>query len=301
MNFNWELRVPFLYRSNYITLRELDEWLAVHMSRAARRRHLALLHAREGKLGVGSSWQRCESFHQYQKFMTALGTVVEDAVAIDYVWIDGPDADDWHDGVPVGGVPIQGSQEAKKFGIHANVGTPGKPGFESWHGQPIEIDGWASATGNGTRPAPIIDPIYSLPFEHDPYLQEVPKPTEETMHTLNKPIRVYDTRGPGRGLYDDGKGAFKAGEKRDVKVSTDAAFEAVLVNITIISRSPAGYITAYGGMQADVPLASNNNWDQLGQVSPNTALVPTHDDHIHIFAHSEVHVIVDLQGVIRKA
>lgn len=312
MSFNWNLQVPFAYRTNHITLRELESWLAPNMPRSSIRRHLAVLHSREGRLGVGSAWrvcphpvspasQRCESFHQSQEFYLPDGGVEIGGIAIDYVWEDGPDANDWHDGVPTGGVPIQGTPEAARFGIHANVGTPGSSGFESWHGQPVEVDGFGTATGGGAHPAPAIDPDYPLPPEHDPYYDGPPPTTEEEIvHTLDQPVRIYDSRPGEDALYDDGKGKFAAGEKRDVRVSTDATLEAVFVNITVANTVGAGFVTAYGGLLANTPKASNVNWSDTGDVFPNLALVPVHDDHIHVFAAGETDVIVDLQGVIRK-
>lgn len=46
-------------------------------------------------------------------------------------------------------VPAQGSAEAKRWGVHCNVSS------ESWHSQPVEIDGHASWVRAG-RPAPVV-------------------------------------------------------------------------------------------------------------------------------------------------
>lgn len=300
MAFNWSLRVPFRYQNNTITLRDLEAWLLVHHHPEYVRRMLAWFHYKAGEAGAGGGWRaggaqpdlpgfapEGRSFHQDQKYADGF----RGACAIDAVWIDGPDPGDSHDMIRWEEVPVQGSAEARRWGIHANVGVPGNG--ESWHLQPIEIDGWGSATGNGTRPAPAIVAGYPIPPEHDPYTTAPPGGTEEeTMHTLDTPQRIYDSRKAG--------GRFKAGETRDIIVGADDAYEAVAVNITIVDPDAPGHATAFGGNGwNDRPEVSNVNWNQAGGAHPNFALVPVHRDHIHVFCLTGGHVIVDLQGVSR--
>ena len=59
-------------------------------------------------------------------------------------------------------VPVQGSAEAHRWGVHMNVGVPGHRGFESWHIQPIEMDGFTTWRNAGShRPHP------GYPIPHD--------------------------------------------------------------------------------------------------------------------------------------
>ena len=39
---------------------------------------------------------------------------------------------------------------AYDYGIHANVGVPGARGSESWHHQPVELDGWDTWVAEGS-------------------------------------------------------------------------------------------------------------------------------------------------------
>lgn len=316
MAFDWSLRVPFRYQNNYITLSELEAWLLVHHHPAYVRRLLAWLHYKGGKAGVGGGWRahgqqpdkpgfaaEGRSFHQYQRFgvhggewwpLELVDGAIYRATAVDLVWIDGPDPGDWHDRIAWAEVPVQGSAEAERFGVHCNVGAPGTKGGESWHMQPIEIDGWGSATGNGSHPAPSIDPNYPIPPEHDPYKDLTPAPGgnegANDMRVLDEPQRIYDSRKSG--------GVFKPGETRDIVVGADDAYGAVIVNITVDNPPAPGFATAFGGSGWNArPTVSNVNWNQAGGAHENLAAVPVHRDHIHVYVKTGGHVIVDLQAV----
>jgi hypothetical protein len=193
--FNWQLRVPFGYYSQYVTLEWLNDWLLEHHHPEYVRRLIGWLHYKNGNVGVGGGWRaggaqpdqpgfapEGKSFHQDQKY--ADGFI--GACAVDSVYKDGPDAGTAHDGIAWAEVPRQGTAEAERWGIHANVGVPGNG--ESWHLQPIEIDGWGSATGNGTHAAPAIVAEYPIPTEHDPVAPVAPPepepPTEDDMTVI---------------------------------------------------------------------------------------------------------------------
>ena len=173
MAFNWELKVPYQYGNRYITLRELEAIMLRTYHPEYVRRFIGWLHYKNGNVGAGGL-SRTEqpdkpgfapsleqSFHwagqKYNDGFTG-------ACAVDTVYKDGPDAGDAHDGIAWAEVPIQGSAQAAVWGIHANVGVPGNG--ESWHIQPIEIDGHATWVAQG-RPAPKAG--YPIPVEHDPY------------------------------------------------------------------------------------------------------------------------------------
>ena len=92
---------------------------------------------------------RRKSFHQTQRFRSG----IQACVAIDYVCRNGTNV---HRAPRTGELPIQGSLAALVWGIHANVGVPGHRGWESWHAQPVEMDGFATWVRQG-RPDPQAD------------------------------------------------------------------------------------------------------------------------------------------------
>lgn len=288
MPFNWDLKVPAYYQGTYLSLRSVARILEEEgYEWATARRHLALMHARGGSLGPGGTWrttphpvslasQRGQSFHQDQDFANGH----RGPAAIDYVWMDGPDAGTWHDGVPTGGVPVQGTPEALTFGIHANVGTVGTSGFESWHGQPIEIDGWGSATGNGSHPAPAIDPNYILPANHNP---------DPEVETEMKPFRkrVYDSRKAG--------GRFKKGETRRIEIGK---VNAALLNVQAIQPSAPGYIEIWPGGTRNLS-QSVLAFGEAGGVVTTVALVDVGaDGYVSVFTLVDTDLVLEIQGVI---
>ena len=126
-----------------------------------------------GLLGPGGGWRPTpsdtseasrlgKSFHQTQTY--ASGT--KGCCAIDYVARNGNNV---HRAPRTGELPIQGSPEAAEWGIHANVGRPGSGGWEPWHAQPIQMDGYDTWLHQG-RPDP--RPVASKPEPPPP-----PKPT----------------------------------------------------------------------------------------------------------------------------
>jgi hypothetical protein len=178
--FDWSLRVPYLYSNRYITLRELETIMLRDYHPEYVRRFLAWLHYKNGNVGAGGL-ARTEQPDKpgfapslQQSFHWA-GQVYNDGItgacAVDTVYKDGPDAGDAHDGIAWTEVPVQGTAEAVRWGLHANVGVPGKG--ESWHIQPIEIDGHGSWVAAG-RTAPQVG--YPISPEHDPYAQITPPP-----------------------------------------------------------------------------------------------------------------------------
>lgn len=136
---------------------EVRPWLLEHHHPEYVARLVAWLAKQDGLIGVGGGWRAVQpdrpgfapkgrSFHGDQRF--ASGFV--GAAAVDLVARNGNAghrAPSWDE------VPRQGSTEATRWGIHCNVGG------ESWHCQPIEIDGWRSWVDNG-RP----DPRAGYPF-----------------------------------------------------------------------------------------------------------------------------------------
>lgn len=157
---------PIGYGTELVTLEELITREMGHgMLPEAQRRHIALIVDRGGELGIGDGWRptpsntseaskKGQSFHQTQTF--ADGT--KGWVAIDFVCRNPSGGK--HVAPVTGVIPVQGTKESRVWGIHANVGTPGQSGWEPWHGQPIELDGWQTWVNAGR---PNIQQNYPLP------------------------------------------------------------------------------------------------------------------------------------------
>lgn len=154
------MRYPSAYGRAMVSMTELKRRYSGDMEPEFARRLFAWIASKEGAVGIGSGWRPTpsnisaasragRSFHQTQTF--ADGS--RHFCAVDLVV---PTADKHSSGgVPAASVPLQGSREAEVWGVHANVGTPGKKGFESWHVQPIEIDGFSAWANSGrVRPTP---------------------------------------------------------------------------------------------------------------------------------------------------
>lgn len=158
-------RYPVGYGTAHVSLDELKHRYIDGMEPEYARRLFAWIESKDGAVGIGSAWRPNpsnvshasrlgRSFHQTQSFadgtkhFCAVDLVVETA------------GKHTSGGVPIDLVPLQGSDEARQWGVHVNIGTPGKPGFESWHMQPVEIDGW-DAWANAGRRRPI--PGHALP------------------------------------------------------------------------------------------------------------------------------------------
>ena len=205
MSFNWDLQVPFRYQTTYRSLRWIEQHMLKHYHPEYVRRVLAWFHYHAGYVGLGGDWRddgtqpdkpgfapEGRSFHQNQKY--ADGWIGPSA--IDVVVKDGPDAGDWHDGIPWSAVPQQGSAEADKWGLHANVGVPGKSGSEAWHIQwaddhigGYDLDGWVSWKAAGS---PGILPNYPIPPEHDPYKEDTVTPYYFNLKPAPAPLFVVE-------------------------------------------------------------------------------------------------------------
>tara|TARA_R110000868_G_scaffold172746_1_gene408704 strand:+ start:546 stop:1319 length:774 start_codon:yes stop_codon:yes gene_type:complete len=173
------------YPSGYGTDRlTLSKLLAKHCPATVcepeyRRRLELFLASKNGQLGIGDIQPRGtsdvsaasaanKSFHQLQTCSDS----TEWCMAVDLVVArEGEGHTSW--GVPVELVPVQGSADAKKWGLHANVGTPGNKGFESWHLQPIEVDGHTAWVKAG-RNRPVAG--YKLPKSSNETKQPTPAP-----------------------------------------------------------------------------------------------------------------------------
>lgn len=184
--------MPIMYPSSYgRTLLDIDALFERHhvdkMHPEFARRLRAWLIAQDGNIGIGGSWRdngtqpdkpgfapEGRSFHQYQRFASGLVCFA----AVDLVARNGAGvhrAPHWDE------VPVQGTTEAARWGVHCNVSS------ESWHMQPVEIDGWASWMSAGSP-----DPVAGYPLPGDivtpPEVQPPPPdPEDRPMRYILKP------------------------------------------------------------------------------------------------------------------
>ena len=151
-----------------VPLTRLRELFEPRMHPGYARRLFPWIESKGGLIGIQSGWRPPttqsgpndqagnRSFHRTQDF--ADGTSGYCAVDLCVRRSGGLGHSAGH--VPSSEVPNQGTTYAKEWGLHCNVGTPGKTGYEPWHIQPIEIDGWWNWHAGG-RPSPRMD--YPLP------------------------------------------------------------------------------------------------------------------------------------------
>lgn len=295
--FNWDLRVPFGYGDTYVSLRWLETWLLEHHHPEYVRRLLAWLHYKGGKVGVGGGWRaggaqpdrpgfapEGKSFHQDQEYIDGF----TGACAVDTVYEDGPDPGTAHDGIAWREVPQQGTAEAARWGVHANVGVPGAG--ESWHIQPVEIDGWQTWWNTG-RPAP--RPGYPIPAEHDPY-QSTP-PEETDMDTL-QPRRVTDTRGEGAN-----RDQYKArpGTQHDIRIPEAKGYKAAQVTVTAVDADNDGHLTQW--KSGTRPETSFLNYEREGAPVTETLFVQLDTSGtFRLWTLAGVHLVVDFTGIVAR-
>lgn len=96
------------------------------------------------------------------------------------------------------------------------------------------------------------------------------------------PTRVYDSRKTH---------SFDSGEVRNIRVGD---YDAVFVNVTVVSAKGDGFVTVWGG--GPRPDVSNLNFG-AGDTICNTSWVPVHHGGIQIYTSAGADIIVDLQAV----
>lgn len=162
---------PWGYGTEYRTIDTIRADLLRHYHPEYVRRLCAWLVHKGDTIGVGGTFRadgtqpdlpgfapEGRSFHQNQQYSDGfIGACAVDLVAAN------PGPGTIHKGVTWAQVPAQGSTEARLWGLHCNVGTPGVLGSEPWHMQPIEIDGHVTWISQGS-PAPVRG--YPLPGDH---------------------------------------------------------------------------------------------------------------------------------------
>ena len=167
---------PIGYGTQRVSLAELKLRHGTRMHPEYARRLFNWIEAQDGHVGIGGGWRATgtqpdkpgfapegKSFHQDQTFSDGfVGYCAVDLVVGVYGAVHR--APKWSE------VPEQGSDEAARWGVHCNIST------ETWHMQPIEIDGWQSWKDAGS-PSPVAN--YPIPGDRPP--PEVIEPPEDTM------------------------------------------------------------------------------------------------------------------------
>lgn len=269
-----ETLYPHGYGTTLVTIDELfrrNHVEKMHPEYARRLRRWLI--DQRGHIGIGGSWRSAgsqpnkpgfapegKSFHQYQTFASGI-------VAFAAVDLVARNPGNVHRSPTWAEVPAQGSEWAKKYGVHANVST------ESWHLQPIEIDGFDSWKSAGSP-----DPASNYPINGDT--------GEVEMKIVNPPMRIHDSRTTA-----------KLGDSSEVVVQVpQTGVTAAFVNITIVEPAKQGFATAWTGMGTR-PNVSNVNYG-AGETICNTSWVPlSPSGAFRVFVRSSCHVVVDLQAV----
>lgn len=265
-----EVLYPIGYGTGLVTMQRLRERYEPKMHPEFARRLFRWIEAQGGHVGIGGGWRdngsqpdkpgfapEGKSFHQFQTFPS--GTFY---CAVDLVCRNGSAvhrAPKWSE------VPVQGSGSSLYWGVHANVST------ESWHMQPIEIDGWQTWVNMG-KP--------DLEYNYRVFSKEL------NMKIATSPTRVYDSRA--------GSNPFRDGETRAIAVQ--AGTNAVFVNITVDGPRGTGYLTAWSG-SGGRPNASHLNY-RYGTAICNGVWIPVDSaGNINIFCSKATHVIIDLLAI----
>lgn len=300
-----DVRYPYGYGTGTYTMAELRARYEPKMHPEFARRLFNWLEAQGGKFGIGGGWRpdggqpnlpgyapEGKSFHQYQAFPSGNAYAAVDLVVKQ-------DNGQKHRAPKWGEAPAQGTPEAKKWGVHINVGVA--PTGEPWHMQPVEIDGWQSWVNAGR---PDLKSNYPIPGGDKPTEPDLPDlPTPELPPIFGgdmKSLEVHD----GVRLYDSRRSGDKKKDKGTVKIKvanlTPEGADVVLA-LTAVSADEPGFVTVWSG-NGDVPNISNVNFAP-GDTSPQNgfALTPVDDDGtFSIYAHGRTHIIVDQLAYVEE-
>jgi hypothetical protein len=259
------------YPNGYGTERvTLDQMKAKHghrMHPEFARRFFAYMESKGGFLGVGGGWRATgtqpakpgfapegQSFHQSQTFASG----IVGYCAVDLVTGNGTrnhKSPDWAD-----------TGDAPDWLLHTFI--EGEP----WHIQPLEIRGWKTWKIAGSP-----DPVGTI----------APGTGDDAMITLDKPIRMLDTR-------DEIPTPLPSGTwPQKLPAGIPGAASAVFVTVTTVEATAAGFITLWGsGSKPDV---SNLNYGGADAIA-NTTLTRVVGGQFEMFNSSPVHVILDVVG-----
>jgi hypothetical protein len=141
--------------------------------------------------------------------------------------------------------------------------------------------------------------------------------TSDAVYTPVAPCRLFDTRtsqgGTGaiaavgtKGFYVWGQSSFAAqgGSPTNCGISAGTETEAIAINITVVTPSTAGYITAYPSGAVTVPTAATVNFN-AGDVKGNFTVVKVQQStiatqHLAIYSTSTIDVVGDVVGYFAR-
>lgn len=188
-----ETLYPIGYGTRLVTWDVLEATYKPHAHPAAWRVVSNFLKHQGGKFGIGGGRRlhgaqpnkpgfapEGESFHQDQPFPSGLFYAAWDFVVVNPGYVHR--APRWDE------VPAQGSANAIAYGFHMNVGTPGKKGSESWHGQMVPLDGYGRWVAQGRY-----DLDYNYPILIRPPRPQPPQPPVPPTQPKTKEIKVQIT------------------------------------------------------------------------------------------------------------
>jgi hypothetical protein len=126
--------------------------------------------------------------------------------------------------------------------------------------------------------------------------------TAGSLHVLASTIRIYDSR-PNNPPFIGIKTPLGQFEERVVDAkqagAAPAGATAVMVNLTIVSQSPAGFLSAFRNGVA-WPGNSSVNWERQGQVIANSAVVAVDGGALFLVRASQpTDVVIDVVGYYR--
>lgn len=166
---------PIFYGMRLVTFDVLRNSFEPHMHPEAARRGFNFILHQGGKFGIGGGYRppgtqpgapgfadEGRSFHQDQKFPSGTYYTAWDVVVVNPGYVHR--APYWSE------VPEQGKQLAIDYGWWMNVGT------ESWHSQPIPLDGWMAWYNGGRFDLDSNYPIVISPPREQPPQPPVPSP-----------------------------------------------------------------------------------------------------------------------------
>tara|TARA_R110000803_G_scaffold160536_1_gene224450 strand:+ start:3476 stop:4282 length:807 start_codon:yes stop_codon:yes gene_type:complete len=261
---------PNGYGTSRVTLDEMKDKHAAKMHPEFARRFFAYIEAKQGLLGVGGGWRATgtqpdksgfapegKSFHQSQTFKSG----IVGYCAVDLVTGNGTSkhkAPAWAD-----------TDDAPQFGLHTFI--KGEP----WHIQCVEMRGFQSWVYAG-RP----DPANKSP--------NAPSSGDDTMHTLDTPIRMLDTR-------DQIDTPLPSGTwQQTLPSGVPADASAVFVTVTATQAAISGFVTLWG--KGPMPTVSSLNYSAGPGAIANTTLTRVIGGQFQMFNVSPVHVILDVVG-----
>ena len=195
---------PMFYGTRLVTFDVLEATFSPKCHPEFWRRMKNFLLHQGGKFGIGGGWRAVgaqpdlsgfapegKSFHQSQLFKSGLYFAAFDLVVVNPGHVHR--APTWSE------VPVQGKKFAYDYGIHANVGVPGARGSESWHHQPVELDGWDTWVAKGRPDIDCSYPIAILaprPTPPQPPVPENPVITKEITVEIKSRNLVEGCVGP---------------------------------------------------------------------------------------------------------